>query len=241
MGMTTDGSPGLRAIVFGATGMVGEGVLHIALRHPGVESVLAVVRRPTGKRHPKLRELVHADFHDYAAIENRLAGYTACFFCLGVSSIGMNEANYTRVTYDLTMAAARTLARLNPSMTFCYVSGLGTDGSATGSSMWARVKGRTENELARLPFKGVFLFRPGFIKPIRGLEKGYRVSRILGTLYPVWRLFLPRFVCTLEDVGFAMIGVARGGYPKKILENPDIGRCAEATRRIDAGIPPSSP
>ena len=239
--MTTAAPAGLRAIVFGATGMVGEGVLHIALRHPGVASVLAVVRRPTGIRHPKLRELVHADFHDYAAIEDRFAGYDACFFCLGVSSIGMNEANYTRVTYHLTMAAARTLARVNPASTFCYVSGLGTDSSETGSSMWARVKGRTENELARLPFKSVFLFRPGFIKPIRGLKKGYRVSRILGTLYPVWRWFLPRFVCTLEDVGLAMIGVARDGYPKKILENPDIERCAEATRRTDAGIRPSPP
>jgi uncharacterized protein YbjT (DUF2867 family) len=231
----------LRAIVFGATGMVGEGVLHVALHHPGVDTVLAVVRRPTGFSHPKLRELVHADFHDFSSIEDRLTGYTACFFCLGVSSLGMDEAAYTRVTYDLTMAAARTLARVNAAMTFCYVSGLGTDSSASGSSMWARVKGRTENDLARLPFAGIYLFRPGFIKPIRGLKRGFKISRLLGTLYPVWRFIVPRFVCTLEDVGLAMIGVSRQGYAKQILENTDIERCADTTRRADAGPPPSVP
>jgi uncharacterized protein YbjT (DUF2867 family) len=221
--------PGIRVIVFGATGMVGEGVLDVALRHPAVESALAIGRASSGVRHPKLRELIHADFYDFSGIQDQLGGYDACFFCLGVSSIGMKEPAYARVTYDLTMAAARTLARLNPAMTFCYVSGTGTDSSEAGSSMWARVKGRTENDLARLPFKGVFLFRPGFIKPIRGLKKGYRTSRMLGLLYPVWRVLLPKYVCTLEDLGLAMIGVATRDYPKQILENPDIELCARQT------------
>lgn len=216
----------IRAIVFGATGMVGEGVLHVALRHPEVESVLAIGRKPSHVQDSKLRDLVHADFFDYAPIEDQLAGYDACFFCLGVSSIGMKEPEYTRVTHDLTMAAARTLARLNPGMTFCYVSGLGTDGSEAGPRMWARVKGRTENHLRQLPFKGVFLFRPGFIKPMPGLKKGYKISRVLGTIYPVLRYLLPRYVCTLEDVGIAMIGVARHGYGKQVLENGDIEQCA---------------
>jgi uncharacterized protein YbjT (DUF2867 family) len=216
----------LRAIVFGSTGMVGEGVLHVALNHSGIESVLALVRKPSGLKHPKLLEVVHGDFFDYGGIESQLTGYHACFFCLGVSSIGMKEADYTRVTHDLTMAAARTLARLNPEMTFCYVSGTGTDGTEKGSSMWARVKGRTENHLASLPFKAVYNFRPGFIKPMRGLKKGYRISRMLGTMYPLWRLMFPRFVCTLEDVGLAMIGAVREGYAKQVLENVDIELCA---------------
>jgi uncharacterized protein YbjT (DUF2867 family) len=220
--------------------MVGEGVLHVALNHPEVESVLALVRKPTGLKHPKLLEVVHGDFFDYGAIQSQMQGYRACFFCLGVSSIGMKEADYTRVTYDLTMAAAKMLARLNPEMTFCYVSGTGTDGTEKGSSMWARVKGRTENHLASLPFTAVYNFRPGFIKPMRGLKKGYRISRMLGTVYPVLRLMFPRFVCTLEDVGLAMIGVAREGYAKQVLENVDIELCARRESAKNAS-PPGTP
>src|SRR5512133_2476442 len=150
----------IKAIVFGATGMVGEGVLHEALRHPAVDAVLVIGRRPCGVTHPKLKEVLQKDFYDYSALEYQLRGYHACFFCLGVTSIGKKEEEYRRLTYDLTMAAARTLARLNPEMVFCYVSGAGTDSSERGRSMWARVKGKTENDLMKLPFKAVYAFRP---------------------------------------------------------------------------------
>jgi uncharacterized protein YbjT (DUF2867 family) len=214
----------IRAIVLGATGMVGEGVLHVSLNHPGVESVLVLGRKPCGVSHPKLTEIVHGDFFDYAPIETRLAGYNACFFCLGVSSIGMNEKDYTHITYDLTMEAARTLSKLNPEMTFCYVSGMGTDGTEKGRSMWARVKGKTENDLQKLPFKGVYLFRPGFIKPIKGLKNAFTLAMVLGAAYPVWKALLPKYVCTLAGLGLAMISVTQKGYQSRVLECVDITR-----------------
>ena len=214
----------IKAIVFGATGMVGEGVLHVSLNHPDIESVLVLGRKTCGVSHPKLTEIIHGDFFDYAAIAPRLSGYNACYFCLGVSSIGMNEKDYTRVTYDLTMAAAKSLSRLNPEMTFCYVSGLGTDGTEKGRSMWARVKGKTENDLQKLPFKGVYLFRPGFIKPIKGLKNAFKLASVLGAAYPLWKALLPKYVCTLEDLGLAMINVSGKGYSSRVLECVDITR-----------------
>ena len=214
----------IKAIVFGATGMVGEGVLHVALNHPDVDAVLAVGRKSCGMSHPKLVEIIHGDFFNYTPVENQLAGCNACYFCLGVSSIGMNEKEYTRITYDLTMAAARSLSRLNPGMTFCYVSGLGTDGTERGRSMWARVKGKTENDLQKLPFKGVYLFRPGFIKPIKGLKNAFTLARVLGAAYPLWKVLLPKYVCTLEDLGRAMINVTQRGYQSRVLECTDIAR-----------------
>ncbi len=217
----------INAIVFGATGMVGEGVLHECLLHPDVASVLALSRRPVELHHPKLKELVHKDFFDYAPIERELTGYDACFFCLGVSSVGMKEEDYRHVTYDLTLSAARTLAKLNPSMTFCYVSGAGTDSTEQGRLMWARVKGKTENNLKKLPFKAVYLFRPGFIKPTPGLRHALPVSKIVAPLYPLFRLLLPKYICTLRDVGLAMIHVAALGSSKKILESSDITALAE--------------
>ena len=212
----------LNAIIFGATGMVGEGVLHICLNHPDVESVLVIGRSSVEQTHPKLKELIHKDFFDWSLVENQLKGYNACFFCLGVSSIGMKEEAYKRITYDLTMAAARTLSKLNPDMTFCYVSGSGTDSSERGRIMWARVKGKTENDVAALPFKAAYACRPGFIKPIKGLKKAYGVSRILGTVYPVLRALFSNYVCTLEDLGRAMVRVSTEGYSKKVLECADI-------------------
>jgi uncharacterized protein YbjT (DUF2867 family) len=212
----------LRVIVFGATGMVGEGVLHEALLHPAVDAALVVGRRRCGVTHPKLRELLLKDFYDYSSCEEQLRGYNACFFCLGVSSVGMKELDYRHVTYDLTLAAAKILVRLNPGMTFCYVSGTGTDSTGSGKRMWARVKGSTENDLMKLPFKAVYAFRPGFIKPIRGLKNAYRLSVLLGGMYPVWKSLLPNYVCTLEDLGIAMIRSATDGYGKTILENKDI-------------------
>lgn len=212
----------IRTIIFGATGMLGEGVLHESLEHPGVESVLVVGRRPCGVEHDKLKEIIHRDFFDYSSIQQRLEGYNACFFCLGVSSVGMKEKDYTRVTYDLTMQAARTLSLINPDMTFCYVSGAGTDTTEEGRLMWARVKGRTENDLMKLPFKAAYMFRPGFIKPIKGQKNAYALSGILGTLYPVLKALLPKYVCTLEELGHAMIKVSTNGYSQRILENRDI-------------------
>ena len=212
----------IRTIIFGATGMLGEGVLHESLEHPDVESVLVVGRRPCGVEHDKLEEIIHRDFFDYSSIQQRLEGYDACFFCLGVSSVGMKEKDYTRVTYDLTMQAARTLSLINPDMTFCYVSGAGTDTTEEGRLMWARVKGKTENDLMKLPFKAAYMFRPGFIKPIKGQKNAYALSGILGTLYPVLKALLPKYVCTLEELGHAMIKVSTNGYSQRILENRDI-------------------
>lgn len=201
--------------------MVGEGVLHVSLRDPRVDSILVIGRSPCGVAHPKIREVIRRDFFDWSDAEEQLRGYDACFFCLGVSSVGKKQEDYKRVTYDLTMAAGRTLARLNPKMTFCYVSGAGTDSSEQGRLMWARVKGKTENDLNALPFKAL-AFRPGFIKPIKGLKRAYKVSQVLALVYPVLAKFLGEHVCTLEDLGKAMIEVSIHGYVKPILECADI-------------------
>lgn len=216
----------IKSIIFGATGMVGEGVLHVALGNRDVESVLVIGRKSCNVNHPKLKELIHNDFYDYSAIEKELAGYNACFFCLGVSSVGMNEKSYTRVTYDLTMEAARTLSRLNPDMTFCYVSGAGTDSTEKGRIMWARVKGKVENHLKDFPFKSVYLFRPGFIKPIKGLRQAHTISEALGMMYPLLKVISPKYVCTLEDVGLAMIQAAKASPSRLIIENKDIALLA---------------
>jgi uncharacterized protein YbjT (DUF2867 family) len=216
----------IKVIIFGATGMVGEGVLHTCLNHPDVESVLVVSRRTCGVQHPKSRELIHSDFYNYSAIEKDLTGYDACYFCLGVTSVGKNEQEYTRLTYELTMQAAQILSRLNHSMTFCYVSGTGTDGTEQGRIMWARVKGKTENDLMKLPFRAVFAFRPGFIKPIKGLKHAYGVSKVLGKAYPVLKALFRNHVCTLEDLSMAMINVTLMGYSPKVLENNDIALAA---------------
>lgn len=220
----------MKVIIFGASGMVGQGVLRECLRDPGVERVLTIVRAPEGKADPRLTELVHGDFHDYSAIESMLAGYDACFFCLGVSAAGMKEADYRRITFDLTLAAAKTLSRLNPGMTFIYVSGTGTDETEKGRSMWARVKGETENALKRLPFRAVYLFRPGFIQPMHGIQSKtplYRgVYAVASPLFPIFDRLAPRLVTTTERVGRAMLAVARSGAPQQVLENADINRLA---------------
>ncbi len=216
----------IRAIIFGATGMVGEGVLYESLKHPDVESVLVIGRRSCNVKHGKLKELIHSDFFDYTSIRENLGGYNACFFCLGVSSVGMKEKEYTRITYDLTMRAAEALSQINPDMIFCYVSGAGTDSTEKGRLMWARVKGKTENDLMKLPFKAAYMFRPGYIKPIKGLRNSYTISRVLGITYPVLKVLFPMYVCTLEEVGIAMINASMKGYSKTILENEDISELA---------------
>jgi uncharacterized protein YbjT (DUF2867 family) len=220
----------MKVIVFGATGMVWSGVLRECLDDSGVGSVLAVGRNASGMLHPKLRELIHPDFFDFSDVRRDLAGYDACFFCLGVSSAGMSEAAYRRITYDVTIAAAEALAALNPRMTFCYVSGEGTDSTEIGRVMWARVKGKTENALLRMPFKAAFMFRPGFIQPLKGARSRTTLYRalysVLAPLYPILRRLLPSHMTTTENVGRAMIQVARAGYSKRVLENPDINMLA---------------
>jgi uncharacterized protein YbjT (DUF2867 family) len=227
----------MKAVLFGATGMVGEGVLHEALREPDVEAILVVGRRTCGIQHRKLTELIHDDFYNYAPISERLTGYDACFFCLGVTSIGKGEEEYRRITYDLTMAAARALSHLNPEMVFCYVSGAGTDSSEKGRSMWARVKGKTENDLMKLPFKSVYAFRPGFIKPTPGLTNALTVARVVAPLYPVLRRVFPGWVCTLEDLGRAMIRASAGGYHKKVVECTDIALLGMSLTRSLRALP----
>ena len=215
-------------VIFGASGMVGEGVLLTALSSPDVDKVLVIGRRPCGISHPKLTEILHKDFFDYSSIESELRGYNACFFCLGVSSVGKDEAEYTRLTYDLTMAAAITVARLNPGMTFCYVSGQGTDSTEKGRIMWARIKGRTENHLAKLPFNAAFAFRPGLMRPVDGQKNLKPLMKIAKPLYQIVKILAPKQALTLEQVGRAMINASLKGYKKPVLENQDI---AELARR----------
>jgi uncharacterized protein YbjT (DUF2867 family) len=216
----------MKVLLFGATGMVGQGVLLECLRDPGVTAVLSVGRASTGRADPKLRELLLPDPSVLSAVESQLRGFDACFFCLGVSSAGMSEEAYRRVTYDLTLAVARTVARLDPQATFVYVSGAGTDSSERGRSMWARVKGATENALMRLPFRAAYMFRPGFIQPLHGVRSKtalYRWAYVLAS--PIASLLVrwaPGAVTTSEQVGRAMLVVARRGAPKPLLETADI-------------------
>jgi hypothetical protein len=211
----------VKVIITGATGMVGEGVLIECLQHNDVEEVLVVNRRSCGVMHPKLKEIIHTDFFDLSPIEDQLKSYNACFFCLGVSSVGMKEAQYYHLTYELTMHAAQTLSKLNPDMTFCYVSGAGTDSSEQGSIMWARVKGKTENELTKLPFKQVYNFRPGFLEPTKGM-KNIKYYKYISWLTPLLRKIMPKYISSLRELGLAMIHAAMQGYEKQILEVPDI-------------------
>jgi uncharacterized protein YbjT (DUF2867 family) len=215
----------MKVLVFGATGMVGQGVLRECLRDQEVELATTVGRTATGMHDAKLREIVTGDLGSYVRIEDQLAGFDACFFCLGVSSSGMTEANYTRITYDLTLAAGETLSRLNPGMTFTYVSGAGTNSTEKGRSMWARVKGRTENALLRLPFSA-YMFRPGIIVPMDGIESKtplYRIFYKIGApLLPLLRWALPKQVLTTREIGQAMLNVSKHGYERRILETRDI-------------------
>lgn len=206
--------------------MVGEGVLLECLDHPDVERVLVINRKPGGVSHPKLREIIHADFFNLAPIEQQLMGFNACFFCLGVSSVGMSEEKYAHMTYDLTLNVARLLAKLNPEMTFCYVTGAGTDSSEQGRIAWARVKGAAENALLRL-FKRAYMFRPGFMKATPGQKNVKSYYRFFAWLYPIGRALYPAGFCTLQEVALAMIRAASQGYSKQILEVRDIVQLAK--------------
>ncbi len=216
----------MNVLLFGATGMVGQGVLRECLLDPDVRLVQAVGRTATGAQHAKLREIVREDLLHYEAIEGNLSGFDACFFCLGVSSSGMKEADYARVTYDITMAAAEVLCRLNRQMTFIFVSGAGTDSSERGRTMWARIKGKTENALMRLPFAAAYMFRPGVIEPVHGARSktpAYRfIYSIFKPLVPLLRRAFPNHVLTTQEIGLAMLSVARHAYSKRILETRDI-------------------
>ena len=217
----------ISTIITGASGMVGEGVLLECLADPRVGRVLVITRKPSGVTHPKLVELIHTDFDDLTSIQAQLAGYDACFFCLGVSSVGMSEADYTRVTQHLTLNFGRTLARLNPGMTFCYVTGKSTDSTERGKVMWARVKGATENELLRL-FPRAAMFRPGMMRATPGQKNLKGWYSAIAWIYPIGRALYPKAFCTLREVGQAMINAATLGSPKRVLEVPDIVALAAA-------------
>lgn len=215
----------MKVLITGSTGMVGEGVLLECLAHPDVTEVLVINRKPLGRTHPKLKEILHADFFDLSAVASQLEGYDACFFCLGVSSVGMDKEEYRHITYDLTLHFAELLAQSNPKLTFCYVTGAGTDTSELGRSAWARVKGATENALLRL-FENGYMFRPAFMKATPGQRNVNQYYKYFAWLYPIGRAVYPSGFCTLREVGQAMIRVAQKGYPQHVVQVKDIVKLA---------------
>jgi hypothetical protein len=212
----------IKVIITGTTGMVGEGVLAECLIHPDVEKILVISRRPCGVTHPKLSELIHADFFNLTPVADSLKDFNACFFCLGVSSVGLSEEDYYAMTYTLTMTFAELVARQNPGMTFCYVSGAGTDSTENGRMNWARVKGKTENDLMKLPFKKVFACRPGFMLFAKGAKNVPGYYSVFRFLYPALRAFFPKYVSTIKEVALAMINSVLYGYEKSVLEVWDL-------------------
>jgi uncharacterized protein YbjT (DUF2867 family) len=220
----------IRVVLFGATGMIGQGVLRECFADPDVERVLSVVRAPTGIQHYKLVEMVHPNFHDFTTVSAGLVGYHVCLFCLGVSSAGMTEAQYKAITYDVTIAAASALVRENPAMTFVYISGAGTDSTGRKRSMWARVKGATENALLQMPFKSAYMFRPGYIQPRHGIKSRTpwtrRMYAAIGWAYPLWKLLFRNYVTTTDELAHAMLYVAKHGAPRALIESRDINSFA---------------
>jgi hypothetical protein len=215
----------IRTIITGATGMVGEGVLYECLQNENVEQVLVIGRNPCGYNHPKLKEIIHSDFFDISSLGEQLKGYNACYFCLGVSSLGKKEPEYFRFTYTLTINFATILAELNPGMSFCYISGAGTDSSEKGRVMWARVKGKTENDLMKLPFKSVYNFRPAFIKttlPVKPSTTYYKTYKYGSWIFPILKLIAPNYITYLKVLALSMINSSISGYDKNILEVKDI-------------------
>ncbi|QYY33975.1 NAD(P)H-binding protein (plasmid) [Cupriavidus pinatubonensis] len=224
----------MKVIIFGASGMVGQGVLRECLQAPDVQAVLVVGRSRLSLDHPKLRQLVQADLFDYSGVEDQLAGYDACFFSLGVSTSETDEAGFVRINHDLPLAAGRALVRRNPDMLFVYVSGGGTDTTEQGPVMWARVKGKTENSLRRLGFRGVYLFRPGFIVPMHGERSRTRMLRLLyiwfGWAFALLRRLMPGTILDTERMGQAMLEAARHGDGTHIAESAEIHQLARAAR-----------
>jgi len=225
----------MKVVLFGATGMLGSGTLIECLAHPEVTAVLTVGRRATGMEHEKLTELIHDDFLDFRPVTSRFAGFDACLFCLGVSSAGMSEEAYRMVTVDVAVSAAKALLEASSDMALCFVSGAGTDDTERGRTMWARVKGAAENRLAAMPFRAVWLFRPGYVQPVKGVRSRTTLYNAayaaVGWLYPVLRRVAPRLVTNTENVGLALIRAARDGAPSKIIDNAGINDLAEAERR----------
>lgn len=217
----------IKTIITGSTGMVGEGVLHICLNSPEVESVLVVNRKSCGVEHPKLKEVIHKDYMDLTSIEDHLTGYNACYFCAGVSSVGKKEAEYRKITYDLTLNFAKTVLKLNPNSIFTYVSGSGTDSTEKGRLAWARIKGKTENDLLKLGFRDAYMFRPGYIEPLKGQKFAYKIYKFFSPIYPMLEKLFPKYVGTMEELGNSMINVTLNGYEKKVLEVVDIRKTAE--------------
>jgi hypothetical protein len=216
----------INAIITGTTGMVGEGVLMESLGHPDVDKVLVINRKPCGIKHPKLTEIIHYDFYNLAPIATQLQGYNACFFCLGISSVGLKEEQYYSITHTLTIHVAETLLKHNPGMTFCYISGAGTDSTEKGRINWARVKGKTENDLMRMPFVKVFAFRPGMLIPSKELKNVKSYYKYFAFLVPVFRLLTPGMISTLKELGLSMINSVTKGYEKPVLEVKDIKELA---------------
>ncbi|SEF71362.1 NAD(P)H-binding [Bryocella elongata] len=219
----------MNVLLFGASGMVGQGVLHTCLEDSRVERILVVTRKVLDSTSPKVEQLVRQDFLDWSDVEDRFAGFDTCFFCLGVSSVGMDEARYRAVTYDITMAVALMLERVGSLRTFIYVSGAGTN--AQGRQMWARVKGQTESALLLLPFRQIYCFRPGYIQPMHGVQSktGWynAIYKVAGWMYPVLRALAPKYVITTDEIGTAMIGVSERGFSRGILESVDIRDAAK--------------
>jgi len=224
--METSLTPALRVILTGATGMVGEGVLHECLSAPEIQQVLLLNRKPSGIIHPKVKEVIHADLFDLTAVEDQLIGYNACFFCLGISSVGVSKEEYYKITYELTMNVATTLSRLNADMTFCYISGAGTNSSEKGGSNWSRVKGKTENDLNLLQFKQVYNFRPGMLETTPGLKNTLKLYKYISWLIPIMKVIYPKGVGSLKELGQGMIRATAYGYPKQTLEVKDIRAAA---------------
>jgi hypothetical protein len=212
----------IKVIITGCTGMVGEGVLHESINHPKVEEILVIGRKPCGVTHPKVKEVIISDFFDLSGIKDLLSSYDACFFCLGVSSIGMKEEEYNRITYDLAMNFAETFSTQNPDSVFCYVSGTGTDSTEKGRLMWARVKGKTENDLMKKPFKAVYNFRPGFMNPTKGLKNSLSFYKYITWFYPLGRALFPNTFMALSELGLAMLNVTINGFDKHVLDVKDI-------------------
>ena len=220
----------IKTILFGATGMIGSGVLIECLDNAEVASVLVIGRRSCGKKHEKLKEIIHDNFLDYSLIEGELSGYNACFFCLGVSSVGMSEEQYHIITHDYVVTAAEVLSRLNPGMTFCFISGAGTDDTLKSRMMWARVKGKAENRLKSFPFKHVYLMRPAYIQPIKGVKSSYFMYKVLGPIYPLLKRLFPKYVTNTEEVGQAMINAVLHGADRQTLENKEIIQLAKKSK-----------
>lgn len=226
----------IKTIITGSTGMVGEGVLLVCLKSSDVESVLVVNRNPCGIEHPKLKEVIHKDFMDLSSIENELKGYNACYFCAGVSSVGKKADEYRKITYDLTMNFAQTLLKHNPDMIFTYVSGSGTDSTEKGKLAWARIKGKTENDLLKLGFKDAYMYRPGYIEPVKGQKQAYKIYKFFSPIYPLLERLFPKYVGSMEELGNSMINVTLNGYENKVLEVKDIRISSVKNSRTDGNM-----